>query len=266
MPGQNVIDKKVVKIPLDIQGHTEEITLDYLGVANHEVILGRPWLRKHNPQMDWQTEKLSFDRCQCARNVLPSHPARMEDEEASAIKRFRKRDAPRKIGGRRYAALTTRKTATSGKKDSTPSEVPTVYNDWRHLFKEATGRDALPAHKPYDHEIKIMPGKEPTMERLYGLSEKELAEVRDYIKKNVEKGYIRESKSSAGYPILFVPKKDGTLRMCVDYRKLNDITIKDRYPLPNISELQDRLRGAKFFTALNLREGYYNIHIKEGDE
>lgn len=90
--------------------------------------------------------------------------------------------------------------------------------------------------------------------------------MREYIKENLAKGFIRKSKSPAGFPILFVPKKDGKLRLCVDYRKLNNITVKNCYPLPNISELQDRLLGAKFFTALNLRRAYNLIRIKKGEE
>jgi hypothetical protein len=84
--------------------------------------------------------------------------------------------------------------------------------------------------------------------------------------KNLKKGFIRRSESPAGHPILFVPKKDGSNRLCVDYRKLNDITIKNRYPLPNISELQDQLAGAQYFTALDLQGAYNLICMKEGEE
>ena len=90
--------------------------------------------------------------------------------------------------------------------------------------------------------------------------------MRSYIKKQLAKEYIKELKLLVEYLILFVFKKNGKLRMCVDYRKLNDITIKNRYPLPNISELQDRLAHAKIFTALDLRDGYHLVRIKKGDE
>ena len=88
---------------------------------------------------------------------------------------------------------------------------------------------------------------------------------------NLRKGYIRESTSEAGYPVIFVPKKDKNgkwtkRRMCIDYRKLNAITKKNTYPLPIIEKLQDRLNGAKWFTKLDIREGYYRVRIKEGEE
>ena len=90
--------------------------------------------------------------------------------------------------------------------------------------------------------------------------------LRQYLDENLKKGFIRELKSLAGYLILFAPKKDGTLRLYIDYRRLNDITIKNRYLLPNIVELQDRLCNAKIFTKLDLKGAYNLIRMKEGDE
>ena len=85
----------------------------------------------------------------------------------------------------------------------------------------------LPKHQPWDHEIKLQPGTEPEFGPIYQLSEKELQVLREYLEENLKKGFIQESQSPAGYPILFAPKKDRSLRLCVDYRKLNNITIKN---------------------------------------
>jgi hypothetical protein len=101
---------------------------------------------------------------------------------------------------------------------------------------------------------------------IYSLSEKELEALRKYIEENLAKGYIKPSKLPARYPILFIPKKDGKLRLCVDYRRLNEITVKNRYTLPLIQELQNRIKGARFFTKLDLRETYHKIRIKEDEE
>ena len=86
--------------------------------------------------------------------------------------------------------------------------------------------------------------------------------MKKYIKENLEKGFIRKSTSPAGAPILFVKKKDGSLRLCVDYRKLNEMTIRNSYPLPLINELLDRVKGAKFFTKLNLKSAYNLVRIR----
>ncbi|KFZ17321.1 hypothetical protein V501_01795 [Pseudogymnoascus sp. VKM F-4519 (FW-2642)] len=91
-------------------------------------------------------------------------------------------------------------------------------------------------------------------------------ESTEYIDDNLAKGFIKPSTSPAGSPVLFVPKKDGSLRLCVDYRALNNITIKDRYALPLINELHDRFQGAKIFSKLDLRGAYNLIRIKSGEE
>ena len=98
------------------------------------------------------------------------------------------------------------------------------------------------------------------------MSKKEEDILHEYIKENLAKRYIRESVLSIRHGVLFVPKKNGTLRACIDYRKLNAIIRKNRYPLPRIDELQDRLVGVKWFTAIDIRDAYYRIRIKKGEE
>jgi hypothetical protein len=98
------------------------------------------------------------------------------------------------------------------------------------------------------------------------MSHEELKELKVQLEELLTKGYIKPSKSPYGALIFFVHKKDGTLRMCVDYRALNKATVKNRYPLPRIDDLFDRLSGAKVFSRIDLRLGYYQIRIKEGDD
>ena len=98
------------------------------------------------------------------------------------------------------------------------------------------------------------------------MKEKELEELRDYLGKNLSRGWIRESDSPVGAPILFLKKKEGSLRLSVDYRELNAVTKKDRYPLPLIGEALDRLSTAKYYTQLDIKDPYHNIRIRKGDE
>ena len=102
----------------------------------------------------------------------------------------------------------------------------------------------LPEHQPWDHEIRLKEGAQLKTGPIYKMSDKELQEAKSYIDKNLARKFIRPSFSKFGSPILFVPKKNGELQLCVDYRQLNAATIKDVYPLPLISELHDRVSGA----------------------
>lgn len=105
----------------------------------------------------------------------------------------------------------------------------------------------------------------PPFGPIYNLSATELSTLRDYLEDALQKGWITHSKSPAGAPILFVPKKDGGLRLCVDYRGLNKVTIKNRHPLPLISEILDRLAGAKIYSKIDLKDAYHRIKIKQDD-
>jgi len=94
---------------------------------------------------------------------------------------------------------------------------------------------------------------------------KNLSELKKQIEELLAKGFIRPSSSSWGAPVIFVDKKDGTRRMCVDYRALNDITIKNKYPLPMIEDLFDQMRGAKVFSKIELRSSYHQLKIRQED-
>ena len=106
----------------------------------------------------------------------------------------------------------------------------------------------------------------PKLAPVYQLSLDEEKELKQFLNENLAKGYIKPSNSPQASGFFFIKKKDGSLRLVQDYRKLNQITIKNRYPLPLISEIVDKLRGAKFFSKMDVRWGYNNVRIKKGDE
>jgi len=143
--------------------------------------------------------------------------------------------------------------------------IPSHCLDFAAVFNERNC-DVLPPHREYDCEIKLKDNSNLFYGPIYPLTETERDELKKYLKENLEKGFIRKSTSPAGAPILFVRKKDGTLRLCIDYRKLNDMTIRNSYPLPLIGDLLDRVKGAKYFTKLDLKSAYNLVRIKEGDE
>jgi Reverse transcriptase (RNA-dependent DNA polymerase). len=127
--------------------------------------------------------------------------------------------------------------------------------------------DELPPHRPWDHAIELLPGTTERLDcKIYPLSADEQTQLDEFLEENLSTGRIRPSKSPMASPFFFIKKKDGKLRPVQDYRKLNDMTIKNRYPLPLITELIDMLQNAKYFTKLDVRWGYNNVRIKEGDE
>lgn len=145
------------------------------------------------------------------------------------------------------------------------TDLPRELLQFYDVFSAERSR-TLPSRKDTDHAIDVAPDESPPYGPIYPLSPAELRELRRYLDENIANGRVRPSKSPAGAPILFVPKKDGGLRLCVDYRGLNKVSVKNRYPLPLISEILDRLSGAKYFSKIDVQDAYYRIRIREGDE
>jgi hypothetical protein len=116
---------------------------------------------------------------------------------------------------------------------------------------------SLPRERDVEFVIELQPGTAPISRRSYRMPPKELAELKTQLQDLLDIGFIRPSSSPWGCPALFVKKKDQTLRLCVDYRPLNEVTIKNKYPLPRIDLLFDQLTGAKVFSKIDLRSGYH---------
>lgn len=216
-------------------GHHEFLRLDIIASPMFLVILGVPWLKAHNPHINWLTEDISFSSDYCQIHCLPGKTFNtttllgiLPDHEISNL-------------------------------------VPAAYHEYLDVFNKK-GADTLPPYRPYDCPIELLPGAEIPFGQIYPLSEPELEALRIYIDESLEKQLIRPSTSSAGAGIFFVEKKDHTLRPCVDYCDLNRVTVKNRYPLPLIPELFQRLRGARVFSKLDLRGAYNLVRIREGDE
>ena len=126
--------------------------------------------------------------------------------------------------------------------------------------------EKLPKHKNWDCEIPIEERKKPTYGPISTLSKTELKALWEYLNKNLKKGFLHLSMLPAGYPILFVLKKDKKLQQYVNYQQLNAIVVKYQYPLSLISELQDRIQGSQWFTALDIRGAFNLVRIKEGEK
>ncbi len=144
------------------------------------------------------------------------------------------------------------------------SGVPVEYHDLCRVFTMSLAM-SLPSHRPYVCAIDLLPGTSPPKGRLYSLSGPEREAMDKYIKESLNAGLIHPSSSPAGAGFFFI-KKDGSLQPCIDYRGLNDITIRNGYLLPLISSAFELLQGANVFTKLDLRNAYHLVSIREGGE
>jgi hypothetical protein len=152
----------------------------------------------------------------------------------------------------------------SKKTDKTDKQlVPVKYHEYLDIFSEEKVH-CFPESRPWDHKIEIKEGFEPKSFKNYNLTPAEQIELDKFLKEKLEKGYIRPSQSPMACSFFFVFKKDGKLRLCQDYRYLNDWTVKNSYSLPLILEIMDKLKGTKYFTKLGIHWGYNNVQIRKG--
>ena len=263
--------------------HQERMAFGIVDLGKTQVVLGHDWLKRHNPDVDWIAGKVHLTRCpptcRQARKSLPALLDRKDIEEELSLpesepeitvrRMMVDEDDDRLFYTRIYATETISQRLY---REATPEEemrraglIPDEYREFASVF-EKSSFDQLPERRHWDHAIELKDDYQEKFCKVYPLNPAEQVQLDEFIKENLETGRIRPSKSPMASPVFFVKKKDGSLRLVQDYRALNEMTIKNRYPLPLISELLDKLKQAKFFTALDVRWGYNNIRIKEGDE
>ena len=148
--------------------------------------------------------------------------------------------------------------------DIVPVEIQCILEEYCEVMLESLPK-TLPPCRGIDHEIELISGSKPPTKNAYRMAPPELAELQKQLDELLTVGFIRPAKALYGAPLLFQKKKDGSLRICIDYRALNNITVRNKYPLPIITDLFDRLHGAKYFSKFDLRSGYYQVRIAEGD-
>lgn len=211
-------------------------------MTSPQILLGRPWRRKYGVVVDSRDDSWYY----------------ADDDDPLPI---RVRDASAFYRDIKSAAAVYALSSASGDESL---ELPVAVRDYKDVVtdEDVSNRPLCPR---VEHAIDLEPGKRPPFRPMIPLSHKELDALQQYIDKALANGWIERSASEAGAPILFVPKKDGNLRLCVDYRGLNAITYKNRHPLPLISETLDRLGNAGVFSKMDLKDAYHRIGIKRSD-
>lgn len=281
-----------VETTMEVMDHTEKICLYATQLAHYPVILGMPWLKLHDPRVGFASHTLTFDSDYCRKHCnTPERPTRIHALHDLPTK-SRPADLPARPEALRrldIAQVSLRACAAYARRDYQLFEVtveridqmldshdnldpedvrrllPQELWEYQDIFspKEA---EKLPPHREHDHDIRLMEGKSPPFGPLYPMSREELRALKEWLEENLRKGFVRPSSSPAASPVLFVKKPDGGLRFCVDYRGLNNITVKDRYPLPLIKESLNNLKGMKYFSKIDIVAAFNNVRMKQGQE
>jgi hypothetical protein len=156
-------------------------------------------------------------------------------------------------------------TPEAGVEDPDLSTISPEYHEFARLFS-TTEAEKLPPPRSYDHIIPLEPGSTPPFGSIYSISPAELESLREYYEAKLRSGFIHHSQSPYGAPILFIKKSDDTLYLYMDYHGLNKITTKNRYPLPLIGELLDRISRVKYFIKFDIHDGYHRLRMAAGEE
>ena len=268
-----------VELAMTVQGHQERIPLAVAKLGTNALFLGHDWLRYHNPEVDWRLGTINFTRCPstCGTPHEPEDDPFAEEGleagdrifvfnfEAYSQEQMEYAQAMHARAFQTHASKIAEQQAAQRKEQTFTERVPAAYHDYKDVF-DKDEFDKLPESRPWDHAIELTKEFRPVDSKVYPLSREEQKQLDVFLEENLRSGRIRPSKSPMASPFFFIKKKDGTLRPVQDYRKLNEMTIKNRYPLPLIQELLDKLKGARYFTKLDVRWGYNNVRIKEGDE
>nr|GFA50098.1 putative reverse transcriptase domain-containing protein [Tanacetum cinerariifolium] len=161
-----------------------------------------------------------------------------------------------------FLANVTTKEAKDKSEEKRLEDVPIV-KDFPKVFPEDL--PGIPPARPVEFQIDLVPGAVPVARAPYRLAPSEMNELAEQLQELSDKGFIRPSSSPWGAPVLFVKKKDRSFHMCIDYRKLNKLTVKNRYPLPKIDDLFDQLQGSSVYSKIDLRSGYHQLRVREED-
>jgi len=256
-----------VEVNLYFKGHVERVRMDVCDLGKTEVILGMPWLQAHNPEIDWEKGEVKMTRCP---SICGQYTGKKEmGPEIRKRRQGKKETQGDKIERIRWAADEKedwgREEEIKLDHRKVEAMVPQKFHKWLKVFGKVES-ERMPTRKVWDHAIDLKEEFKASKARVYPLSRNEREEVQQFIQDHLQKGYIRPSKSLQTSPVFFVGKKDGEKCMVMDYRRLNNQTVKNNYPLPLITDLVDSMGNKKLFTKMDLRWGYNNVHIKEGDE
>ncbi|GJU13819.1 putative reverse transcriptase domain-containing protein [Tanacetum coccineum] len=246
---------------LNFLNHQFNINLMPVELGSFDAIIGMDWLAKHQAVIAC-AEKIV--RIPCKNKTLIIHGdgstqgnvTRLNIISCTKTQKYMEKGFPI------FLAHVTTKEIEDKSERKRLEDVPIV-QDFPEVFPEDL--PGLPPTRQVEFQIDLVPGAAPVARAPYRLAPSEMKELSEQLKELSDKGFIRPSSSPWGAPVLFVKKKDGSFRMCIDYRELNKLTVKNRYPLPRIDDLFDQLQGSSVYSKIDLRSGYHQLRVREED-
>ncbi|KAJ0765680.1 putative nucleotidyltransferase, Ribonuclease H [Helianthus annuus] len=235
---------------LVLAGQTFSIDLIPIVLGSFDVVIGMDWLSQHQAEIICKEKIVRIPRSS-------EEPLMIHGDKSGAIVGIISFLKAQKCLRKGHTAILALVSDTSSEERKI-EDIPIV----RDFPEELPG---LPPHRQVEFQIELAPGAAPIARAPYRLAPSELEELSTQLQELLEKGFIRPSSSHWGAPVLFVKKKDGTFRMCIDYRELNKVTVKNRYPLPRIDDLFDQLQGSSYYSKIDLRSGYHQLRVREED-
>jgi hypothetical protein len=244
------------------QGHTFATDMRILDIGAYDAILEVNWLKQFGKTtIDWVDKNLSFNYMgkDITLQGIRSKPS--VDLSELSVEQLQKW-----IQGNEVWALAMVDLVTHASPNAAVQHAPdlqSLLNEYTDVFADP---QKLPPHRTLDHAVSLDEGAKPVNSRPYRYSPLQKDEIEHQVQEMLQSGVITPSTSPFASPVLLVKKKDGLWRFCVDYRRLNTMTIKNKFPLPVVDELLDELAGTQFFSKLDLRAGYHQIRMKPDDE
>ncbi|KAI3811474.1 hypothetical protein L1987_21198 [Smallanthus sonchifolius] len=248
------VDSIIANNQLQLNEHTFSIDLTPMQLGSFDVIVGMDWLSKHRAEIVCADKFLKIP--------LPSGEVLhvYGEKQPKGLKLMTITKAQKYLN-KNYPAFLAH-VVKEKDKGKLMADIP-VIKDFAEVFpKDLPG---IAPTRQVEFRIDLVPGATPVARAPYRLAPSEMQELASQLQELSDKGFIRPSSSPWGAPVLFVKKKDGSFRMCIDYRELNKLTVKNRYPLPRIDDLFDQLQGASIFSKIDLRSGYHQLRVKEED-
>ena len=238
-----------------VQGHTFTYSVKVLELGGYDMILGMDWLEQWGEMLcQWKQKWIQFlynGQVVKLQGLFPSDVVELHEISLEEVMAFHQENEI-------WAAAMV-SPDTSMVSADTPAALLPLLEQFNDIFVEPK---ALPPERTYDHAIHLLPGAVPINSRPYRYSPLQKDEIERQVQDMIAAGIITPSLSPFASPVLLVKKKDGTCRFCVDYRKLNALTIKSKFPLPVVDELLDELAGTSWFSKLDLRAGYHQISLE----